>query len=185
MGPPMASVKVVHSRRVHEGKVFDLRVDEIEYPSGRHAIREVAEHSGGAVAIPLLDDGTIVLVRQERYPLGQSLLELPAGKLQKGEDPAVCAGRELQEETGYEARELLPVGSIFTSPGFCTEQLHLFLARGLRESPSGQQLEEGEESLRVERVPFEEALAMVKAGTIVDAKTICGILLAREHLQRS
>lgn len=179
----MEAYTIVRSQKLHHGKVFDLRVDEIEYASGRQAIREVAEHPGGAVIVPLLDDSTLLLVRQKRYPLGEFITELPAGKLQTGEDPASCALRELREETGYDADELLRLGAVYTTPGFCTERLHLFLARGLRRSQAGQQLEEGEESLTVESIPFATAVGMIRAGNIVDAKTICGILMTKEYLE--
>ena len=179
----MAGFKVVRSRKLHEGKVFDLRVDEIEYRTGRRAVREVAEHPGGAVIVPLFDDATILLIRQHRYPLGERITELPAGKLHPGEDPASCARRELQEETGYEPEELLSLGAFYTSPGFCTERLHVFLARRLRLSSAGQQLEEREESLTVAHVPFAKAVAMIRSGEITDAKTICGILMTKEYLE--
>lgn len=175
--------RVLKSERKHDGKVFNLIVDEIEYESGNRAIREVADHPGGAVAVPLLDDGSLLLVRQYRYPLKKPLLELPAGKLSPGEDPMVCAARELEEETGYTARKLTKLTAIYTTPGFCNELLHIYLAEDVQKSSTGQQLEEGELSLTVERVPFQEAVRMVERGEIVDSKTICGILLADRHLK--
>ncbi len=178
----MLNFKILKSERKHDGKVFDLIVDEIEYASGNRAVREVADHPGGAVAVPLLDDGTIILVRQFRYPMKQFLVELPAGKLSPGEDPMVCAARELEEETGYTASKLTKLTAIFTTPGFCNELLHIYLAQDLKQSPRGQRLEEGELSLTVERLPFEKAIAMIESGEIVDSKTICGILLAERIL---
>lgn len=168
------------SRKLYEGKIFSLIVDEIEYPSGQRAVREVADHPGGAAVVPLLDDGRILFVRQHRYPLQEFVTELPAGKLHPGEDPVSCARRELLEETGYEAETFVSLGAIYTSPGFCTERLHLFLAQGLRRGP-GQHLEAGEESLTVQAVSFEAALDMIRRGEVVDAKTICGILLTKER----
>jgi len=170
--------RVVKSERRYVGKIFNLLVDEIEYPSGRHSVREVAEHPGGAVAVPILPDGRIVLIRQFRYPMKKRLYELPAGKLNPGEDPELCAARELQEETGYVAGRLERLTSIYTTPGFCDELLHLYLASNLKKSPKGQALEEGERGLTVEIFPFEEVLKMIEDERIVDAKTICGILLA-------
>jgi ADP-ribose pyrophosphatase len=177
--------RVLKSERKHVGKVFNLIVDEIEYASGNRAVREIAEHPGGAVVVPLLDDGSLLLVRQYRYPLKKPLLELPAGKLSPGEDPMVCAARELEEETGYAARKLTKLTAIYTTPGFCTEQLSIYLAEDLQKSSAGQQLEEGELSLTVERLPFQQAVHMVEQGEIVDGKTICGILLAERLLKRS
>lgn len=178
----MAGYKVLHSHKLYDGRVFDLIVDEIEYDSGNRAVREVARHAGGSVVVPVMPNGTLLLIRQYRYPIHEFIYELPAGKLGPGEDPDSCARRELLEETGYVADAMTPLGSILTSPGFCTERLHLFLARGLRPEGSGQKLEEGELSLTVEPVPFTRALEMVRAGAIVDAKTICGILMARDRL---
>jgi ADP-ribose pyrophosphatase len=178
----MPNFKVLKSERKHKGKVFNLIVDEIEYESGHRAIREIADHPGGAVAVPLLDDGSLLLVRQYRYPLGKLLLELPAGKLDAGEDPMQCAARELEEETGHAAQKLTKLTAIYTTPGFCNELLHIYLAEGVQRIPKGQQLEEGELSLTVERVPFHHAVEMIETGEIVDSKTICGILLAERHL---
>ena len=174
----MPEPRVVKSERRYVGKIFNLLVDEIEYPSGRHSVREVAEHPGGAVAVPILPDGRIVLIRQFRHPMKKRLYELPAGKLNPGEDPELCAARELQEETGYVAGRLERLTSIYTTPGFCDELLHLYLASDLKKSPKGQALEEGERGLTVEIFPYEEAHKMIEDERIVDAKTICGILLA-------
>lgn len=169
--------KIVKKERLYNGKVFNLIVDQIEYASGNSAIREVAEHPGGAVALAMFPDQRIILVKQFRYPLGRFLYELPAGKLGAGEDPAVCAARELAEETGYEAKNWAKITAIYTSPGFCTEQLHIFLATNLSRTDGGQNLEEGEQSLTVEIVPLFKAIEMIEREEIVDGKTICGILL--------
>lgn len=180
----MSNFKILKSERKHNGRIFSLIVDEIEYPSGNRAVREIAEHPGGAVAVPVMDDGTLLLVRQYRYPMKQYMLELPAGKLSPGEDPMVCAARELEEETGYTADKLTKLTSIYTTPGFCDELLHLYLAQGLKKSPTGQKLEEGELSLTVERVPFAKAVSMIEKGELVDSKSICGILLAEKLLKK-
>ena len=163
---------------VYRGKVFDLIVDRVEYPSGNKGVREIAHHPGGAVAVPLLEDGRVILVRQLRYPLGDYILELPAGKLSPGEDPAQCAARELLEETGWVAAKVEHLTTIVTTPGFCDEILHLYIATGLTESPGGHRREEGESSMSVEMLPYRTALAMVRNGEIRDAKTIVGLLLA-------
>jgi ADP-ribose pyrophosphatase len=176
--------KVVKNERLYNGKVFNLVVDQIEYSSGSRAIREVAEHPGGAVALAMFPDERIILVKQFRYPMGKFLYELPAGKLGAGEDPAVCAERELTEETGYTARNWKKLMAIYTSPGFCTEQLHIFLATQLFRSEKGQKLEEGEQSLTVEIVPLSTAIQMIERQEIVDAKTICGVLLGDRLLHR-
>ncbi len=182
---PKAPLKVVKSERRYAGKVFDLLVDEIEYPSGNRGVREVARHPGGAVVVPFLDETTLLLVRQFRYPTQEVLYELPAGKLNEGEDPLQCAKRELEEETGFTAESFRKLTAIYTTPGFCTEKLHIFLATDLRETKKGQQLEEGELNLTVERIPLETALAMIASGEIPDSKTICGILLAERTRRAS
>jgi ADP-ribose pyrophosphatase len=178
----MPNFKILKTEKRYTGKVFNLVIDEIEYPSGNRALREVAEHPGGSVVVPLLSDGNILLVRQFRYPMKKHLYELPAGKLDAGEDPSLCAARELEEETGYVAGSLKKVTAIYTSPGFCSELLHIYLATDLKKSSRGQQLEEGELDLTVQRMSLPRAVEMIEKGEIVDSKTICGILLAERML---
>ncbi len=172
------TLKLVKRTTVFEGRVFDIIVDDVEYPSGNHSVREVARHAGGAVVVPVLDDGGLVMIRQHRYPLDEVIWELPAGKLDRGEDPLACAKRELEEETGYTAGEWKLLNSIFTTPGFCDEVLHIYLARGLAPSPGGRRPEEGEESMTVHEVPFADAVEMISKMEIRDGKSICGILQA-------
>ena len=180
----MPQIKTLKSERRHTGRIFNLLVDEVEYPSGNRGTREVAEHPGGAVVVPLFEDGTVMLVRQYRYPVKKELFELPAGKLDPGENPEICAARELEEETGFVAESLRKLTAIYTSPGFCSEQLHIYLATGLKESTKGQQLEEGELDLTLHRFPFERVVEMIEQGEIVDGKTICGIALT-DRLRRA
>jgi len=177
----MPPLKTLKSEQRYTGKIFNLVVDEVEYPSGNRGIREIASHPGGAVVVPLFDDGSILLVHQFRYPMKKHLLELPAGKLDAGEDPAVCAARELEEETGFTAGTIEKLTAIYTTPGFCDEQLHIYLAINLRKSPRGQQLEEGEMDLTVKRLPLVEAMTMIENGAIVDGKTICGLLMTERR----
>jgi len=165
--------KVLDHKVIHRGKVFNTIVDEIEYDSGNKSSRQIAEHPGGAVVLPLLDDGRIIFVHQYRYPLKEYLYELPAGKLEPNESPEVCAKRELEEETGYEAGRLEKLIAIFTSPGFSDEKLHIYLARNLRAGK--QKLEEGELGLTLKYIPVKEAFHMVKTNEIVDAKSIVGL----------
>jgi ADP-ribose pyrophosphatase len=171
-------LKVLKRTRLYEGRVFNVVVDEVEYPSGNKSIREVAEHAGGVVVAALFPDRKIVLVRQHRYPLDQFIWELPAGKLNAGEEPIDCARRELEEETGYLAADWRLMTSIYTSPGFCSEILHIFLARQLTPAPGGRKLEEGEQTMTMKILPFADAVAMVERREIMDGKSICGILLA-------
>ncbi len=167
------SFKILDHKIIYRGKVFNTIVDEIEYESGNKSVREVAEHPGGAVVLPLLADGRIIFVHQFRYPLNQYMYELPAGKLERNERPEVCAKRELEEETGYTTERLDKLTAIYTSPGFCNEKLHIFIARDLRKGK--QNLEEGELGLTLKFIPMNEAFHMVKTNEIVDAKTIAGL----------
>jgi len=180
----MPNFKILKSEKRYTGKVFNLVIDEIEYPSGNRALREVAEHPGGSVVVPIVGDGNLVVVRQFRYPMKKHLYELPAGKLDAGEDPAACAARELEEETGYIPGSLKKVTAIYTSPGFCSELLHIYLATELKRSSRGQKLEEGELDLTVQVIPLKRAVEMIEKGEIVDSKTICGILLAERMLSK-
>ena len=163
----MSDLKILKHDRRYAGKVFNLLVDEVEYPSGNRAIREVAEHPGGAVVVPLLQGRKVILVRQFRYPIQKFIYELPAGKLDPKEDPQACAARELEEETGYVAGRLEKLTAIYTSPGFCTEQLHIFLGTELKKSRKGQNLEEGERTLTFETVTLSKAVKMVENGAKV------------------
>lgn len=163
--------------------MFDLHVDEIEYESGNSGIREVAVHPGGAVIIPVKENGNIVMITQFRYPLKKVMLELPAGKLDKGEDPYICAERELEEETGYRAGSIEKLGSIFTTPGFCTEELHIYLARNLK--PGKHNREEGEQGMEVFEFSFSEIDEKIRNGEIKDAKSICSIHMAKMFLNRT
>lgn len=170
------NLKKLRTRRIFEGRVFDIIVDDVEYPSGNKTVREVARHSGGAVILARFPDDRIILIRQHRYPLDDFIWELPAGKLHSGEDPLDCAKRELEEETGYLAGEWKLLNSIYTTPGFCDEVLHIYLATDLSETPGGRKLEEGEETMTMKILPIDEAVAMIDAMEIRDGKSICGIL---------
>ncbi|HEV8339426.1 MAG TPA: NUDIX hydrolase [bacterium] len=166
---------LIRSRRIHVGRVVSLRVDDVRLPDGRTAQREVVDHPGAAVIVPLTDGGEILMVRQYRYAVGDVLLELPAGTLERGEDPLACARRELAEEVGAEAARWETLAVLYPSPGVLTEVMHLFLARELTEGPPrGAE----EEDLTIERLSFAEALERVRRGEIRDAKSVAGLLLA-------
>lgn len=166
--------KVTTRNKIFEGRVFDVIVDEIEYNgTGNKAIRQVALHPGGAVVVPVTKEGMIILVSQYRYPHNQILIELPAGKLEKGEDPLLCASRELAEETGFTSDNIIKLGKIFTTPGFCDETLHIYLAKDLIAGNHAR--EEGEEEMEIFEMTLEEVDAKILSGEIIDAKTICGI----------
>ncbi len=175
----MADAKTLARYTAFDGRVLKLSVDRVEMPNGKVTELEVIRHPGAAAMVPLADDGTVLLVRQYRYATGDWLLEVPAGKLDPGESPELCAGRELEEEIGYRAREAVPLGWIWTSPGFTDEKIHLFLMRDLE--PSRQSLQ-ADEVLSVERLPLREAVEMARDGRICDGKSICALLRAAAAL---
>lgn len=172
----MSNYKLVKSDVIFRGKVFNLKVDEIKYEStGNVGRREVAVHPGGAVVVAITDENKIVMVRQFRYPFQEWVLELPAGKLDDNEDPQNCAVRELTEETGYTARKITNLGYIYTTPGFCNEILHIYLAENLTAGVHAR--EEGEEGMQVFEFTIDEIKEKIKNGDIVDAKSISGIMM--------
>jgi ADP-ribose pyrophosphatase len=162
---------------VYEGKILDLEVDRVRMPSGNEAVREVVRHRGAVVVLPLHEDRRIEFVRQYRYPMGEVLLELPAGKLDPGEEPIVCAGRELAEETGWKPVEIHEIGSFFTSPGFTDELLYAFIATPLEEAPEVEQ--DPDEAIENVTMTVEEALDACRTGEIRDSKTLATICLAQ------
>ena len=164
--------RTIKSESIFRGRVFSVEVDEIDC-GGRIAEREVVRHSGGVAVLALEDDGRVVMVRQFRYALGRELLELPAGKLEEKENPMAAAVRELEEETGYIASAVEPLGQIVPTGGYNSEVLYLFLATGLI---AGESHPDEGEFLSVELVPFDKALAMVLDGRIEDAKTAVGLM---------
>ena len=152
-----------------EGRIMKARVDEVELPGGGRATREVCEHLGGVGILPIDADGQVLLVRQFRYPFGELLLEIPAGKLDHGpgEDHYACGVRELREETGCTADEITYLGCIYPSPGFLTEVTHLYAARGLH---AGEMQPDEGEFLELVRIPADELERRIAAGEIRDAK---------------
>ena len=169
------------TRRIYEGRVLNLRVDEVELPNGHVGKFEIVEHNGGVSIIAQPQPDAIVLVRQFRPATGRYLLEVPAGKLEAGEEPALCAQRELLEETGYRCERMRRLWSFFTAPGFCSELLHLFVAEGLT---PGIAQPEANESIDVEMIAVDEAWAMVERDEIPDAKTQIALAWARSQVAR-
>jgi len=155
------------------GQLVKVRVDTVALPNGETAQREIVEHPGAVAVVPITADGRILLVRQFRYPINQFTLELPAGKLELGEKPEETCLRELAEETGFTASNLERLTEFVVTPGYSTERITLFKATGLASSPAPRDPDEFIESVEV---TVEEALAMVRDGRIVDAKTIIGLL---------
>jgi ADP-ribose pyrophosphatase len=162
---------------VYQGKILDLEVDRVRMPNGNEATREVVRHRGAVVVLPLHEDGRIEFVRQYRYPMGEVLLELPAGKLDPGEEPIVCAGRELAEETGFKPVEIHDLGWFYTTPGFTDEILHAFIATPLEPAPEVAQ--DPDEAIDNLVMTVAEALEACRSGEIRDSKTIAAVCLAQ------
>ena len=156
---------------IYKGKIINLRCDEAELPDGRPCKREMIEHPGGASVLCVFE-GKVALVKQFRYAYGEALLEIPAGKLEKGEDPMLAAKRELEEETGLEAESLRRIFTLYPTPGYTNEKIYIYEAVNVR--AGRQHLDEGE-FLNVVYLPVEEAVRMVKEGEICDAKTIVAL----------
>jgi ADP-ribose pyrophosphatase len=163
----------VSTRRIHEGRIINLREDTVQMPSGRTAKREIVEHKGAVCIVPVMQDGRIVTVRQFRKPAEDVLLEVPAGGLEAGEDPTDCARRELAEECGLHAERITHLSSFYLAPGYSTELLHCFLAEGMAEAEAHP---DEDENVEVEIYTLDELLQMIDDGRIRDAKTICGVL---------
>jgi len=169
----------IDGERIYEGRILDLEVDRVLLASGNEATREVVRHKGAVVVLPLHDDRRVEFVRQYRYPTGEILLELPAGKLDPGEEPIVCAGRELAEETGWKPTEIHELGWFYTTPGFTDEVLHAFIATPLEAAPNVTQ--DPDEAIDNVTMTVEEALDACRDGSIRDSKTIATLFLAQLH----
>ena len=172
--------RTLATRRVYDGQVVSLRVDDVELPSGRRSRREVVEHPG-AVAILAWDGERLTLVRQWRHAAGRALLELPAGTLDPGEEALAAARRELLEETGLEAGSWEEGPAFFTAPGFCTEHLTIFLATHLRPGVRGET--PGDEEIELERLDLAAAVAGIEDRSIRDAKSLVGVLWLSHRLR--
>jgi len=168
----------VSSRRVYTGRIIDLDIDTVRFPDGSIGELEMIRHPGASAVVPFLSEPTgedpqVLLIRQYRYATNSYLYEVPAGRLEPGETPEDCARRELEEETGCRAQRIEALTSIYTTPGFTDEKIHLFAGYGLT---TGQVQRDADEFLEVKTMPLTEALAMISRGEIVDGKTIVALL---------
>ncbi|NCB74157.1 MAG: NUDIX hydrolase [Clostridia bacterium] len=163
----------------YNGLITNTTLDRVVLQNGEHTLREVVEHPGGVTVLPIDEDGFVYCVRQFRYPMSEHLLEVPAGKLEYGEEPLLCAIRELSEETGINAREFLDLGKVYPSPGFCRETLYIYMARGLS---FGSAHLDHNEFLDVEKIHIDELFRLVMNNEIADAKTIIAVLKAKNIL---
>ena len=173
---------IEHSESVFQGMVFNVRVDQVQYPDGIVHRVDVVEHHGAVALVPIDDDGGIWFVRQYRHPAGKTLIEIPAGTIEHGEKPQDCAMRECREELGLAPDEIIPLGSVYLAPGYSTEILHIFLARGLRPAPLPPDVDEVLEPLKIS---CQEVQHKIQEDEIHDAKTLAGILLAQSYLGRA
>lgn len=165
--------KTKSERYIYRGKIINLRVDDVILPNGDASMREVVEHPGGVCIAPLTENDSLIFVRQFRYPYKETILELPAGKLEKGENPLEAGLRELTEETGARAKEIVDLGKLYPTPGYCGEIIHMYLAKV---DCVGQQHLDEDEFLETEIIPLKKAVNMVMNGEIRDAKTQVMIL---------
>ncbi|HEY6083745.1 MAG TPA: NUDIX hydrolase [Nitrospira sp.] len=160
------------TRNIYQGKVVTLNVDTVTLPNGVTIDLEIVRHPGASAIVPMQDNGNVILIRQFRHAADGFIYEIPAGKLYSGEDPKVCAARELEEEIGYRASRLELLSSIFTAPGFTDEVIHIYKATGL--TKTSQRLDR-DEVLEVVEMPLRDTIAMMQNGTIRDAKTMVGL----------
>jgi ADP-ribose pyrophosphatase len=164
--------KTIKSQTIYEGNIIRLQLDQVVLPDGRTSRREIVKHPGAVAVVAITDEKKLVLVRQFRKPLEKTILEIPAGKLEPGEDPRACAFRELEEETGYRAEEMTPLVSFYTSPGFADEIMHLFVANGLRK---GEAQPDQDEFVELVELTLPEAWQRIADGEICDAKTVAAV----------
>jgi ADP-ribose pyrophosphatase len=168
--------RIVSDEVAYEGRIVRVHKVGIQGPGGKVVPRDLLEFSDATVIIPVLDDGSVVIIRNERFAVGEELLEFPAGKVEPGEQPEACAARELTEETGYTAGQLEKLGGFYSAPGALTEYLHVFLATGL--APGPQQLE-GYENITVTTVHPDQLAELMRSGQLHDAKSIAAWALWR------
>ncbi|HZK00319.1 MAG TPA: NUDIX hydrolase [Tissierellaceae bacterium] len=171
--------KTMKSEKIYEGKILNIRVDTVELPDKKYSKREIVEHPGGVAIIAITDDNSLVLVKQFRKAVEDFTWEIPAGKLEVNEEPRETAIRELKEETGYQAEKLTYITEFYTSPGYCSEKIHLFLAEGLIE---GESSPDSGEFLETSTIALNDLVKMLDRGEIVDSKTMIGIFMAKQYL---
>ncbi len=165
-------MKTIESKTIFRGKLINLKVDRVLLPSGRETIREFVEYIGSVAILPVFKNGDVLLLRQYRYPVSEELIEIPAGKIEKGENPRETALRELEEETGYRARSIEKVAQFYLAPGYSTEEMHLFVARELEKSQTNLDFDEIIEPFRVSK---EDVRRLINEGAVKDAKTLLAL----------
>ncbi|MFD2371856.1 NUDIX domain-containing protein [Brevibacillus sp. GCM10020057] len=174
--------KTISSQSIYDGRIIKVKVDEVQLPNGKTAKREIVHHQGAVAVMPITDDGKLVAVRQFRKPLERTIVEIPAGKLEPGEEPLSCAIRELEEETGYVAKKMELLSSFYTSPGFADELLHVYVATGLTK---GESRPDEDEFVDVLELTLAEARELHRSGEIRDAKTVVALFAWENRMLRS
>lgn len=173
------NIKTLQSQPIYKGKVFTVRQDAVEMPSGKIAHLDIVQHNGAVVILPLDDEDQIWFIHQYRYAAGEVILELPAGTLEEGEDGESSAHREIREEIGMAARTLIHLGDFYIAPGYTTEYLYIYLARDLYPAPLPM---DEDELITIEKIPIQQAYQLAHQGKIRDAKTLATLLLAQPLL---
>jgi len=171
--------RTLKSETVYEGKAFDVKREQLLLPDDKTTWFDLVVHPGAVTLIPIDDQGRVLLIRQYRHAVGKELLELPAGTLEIGEDPEKCAAREVREETGMSAGELVKVGEFYLVPGYSTEYMHIYLAKDLKIDPLPG---DADEFITVEAYPLAELQNLISTGTLQDAKSLAALFLARPYL---
>ncbi|MCJ7521397.1 MAG: NUDIX hydrolase [Dehalococcoidia bacterium] len=175
----MSQERTLKTENIYHGKLVNLRVDTVELPLGKQTRREIVEHSACTAIVAIDSDNNVLLVRQYRKAVEKILLEIPAGCVEAGEEPLECARRELEEETGFSAEKWQKLSSFYTSPGFCTEDMHVYLATELRQA---KREADDDENIEMLRMPLGKIPGIIESGEICDAKSIAGLLLALRTL---
>lgn len=171
--------EIIKTEKVFEGKVFDINKDEITLPNGETTFRETVLRGDAAAIVPIDDDGNVILVKQYRHAALKKILEIPAGMLEEGEDPMECAKRELEEETSFKVDELIHLTTMYPAVGICTEKIHIYLAKNLKQ---GNFNFDPDEFIDVEKYNLDEAIELIYKGEIIDSKTIVGLLTCKKFL---
>jgi ADP-ribose pyrophosphatase len=167
--------KTLNVNKIYEGKILDLENVEVLLPNGKTSKREIVRHNGAVAIIAYKDEETVLFVEQYRKAVEKMLLEIPAGKIERGEDVLLCATRELEEETGYKSDHLTYLGKIVASPGFCDEYIHIYKAEDLY--PGDETLGDEDEFIGLREIKVKDVKGMIKDGSIEDAKTICAFMM--------
>ncbi len=172
--------KTIEREYIYNGKIINLRRDKVEIPGGRESYREIVEHNGGVAIFAVNDKKEVIMVRQFRKPFDEVLLEIPAGKLEKGENPLECGIRELEEETGFKAKKMELMNVIYPSPGFSNEKLYIYFCDEMEKSSTNY---DEDEIIQIDTIPYDKAIDMIYKNEITDAKTITGILMAGKYIK--